>query len=177
MLYTIKGKKPKVHKNAFVAENAYLVGDVTIEEDVSIWFGAVVRGDENPIFIGRGTNIQDNVTVHVSPVYSTYIGEDVNIGHNAIVHACTVGKRCLIGIGSVILDGAAIGEGTLIGAGSVVGLGKKIPAGVLCVGSPAKVIRELTEEEKAYMMENAEHYVKVSKEYLSEQKIAHVNID
>lgn len=170
MLHSFKGNTPKVHNNAFVAERADVIGNVTIEEDASVWFGAVIRGDENSIVIGKGTNVQDNVTIHVSNATKTHIGEYVNIGHGAIIHGCTIGSHSLIGMGSIILDGVEIGENTIVGAGSLVPQGKKIPSGVLCVGSPAKVVRELTEEDRKTIMRNAEHYVKLSKEYLNNQK-------
>lgn len=166
MIHRFKDIAPTIHENAFVADTSDIIGKVTIAEDVSLWFGSVIRGDVNSIVIEKGTNIQDNVVIHVNSIDKTHIGEYVSIGHGSIVHGCTIGNNTLIGMGSIILDGAEIGEYTIVGAGSLVTQGKKIPSGVLCVGSPAKVIRELTEEEKKTIIENAEGYIKVSKEYL-----------
>lgn len=166
MLYKYEDKYPQIADSAFVAPSADIIGDVIIDEDCSIWFGAVLRGDENCIKVGRGTNIQDNSTVHITAdKYSTEIGEYVTIGHGAIVHACKVGNHCLIGMGAIILDGVEVGDYTIIGAGSMVTGGKKIPSGVLVVGSPAKVIRELTEDEKRNLEESAQNYISYSKKF------------
>jgi carbonic anhydrase/acetyltransferase-like protein (isoleucine patch superfamily) len=166
MLYNFEDKKPKVAESAFIAQSADVIGDVTIEEDCSIWFGAVLRGDDNYIRVGKGTNIQDNCTVHITgDRYPTEIGEHVTIGHGAIIHACRIGNCCLIGMGAIVLDGAEVGEYSIIGAGSVVTGGKKIPSGVLALGSPAKMIRELTEEEKKNLEESAKYYIELSKKY------------
>jgi carbonic anhydrase/acetyltransferase-like protein (isoleucine patch superfamily) len=167
MLYKYEDKYPQIADSAFVAPSADIIGDVIISEDCSIWFGAVLRGDENYIKVGRGTNIQDNSTVHITAdKYSTEIGEYVTIGHGAIVHACKVGNYCLIGMGSIILDGAEVGDYTIIGAGSMVTGGKKIPSGVLAVGSPARVIRELTENEKKDLEQSAQNYISYSKKFI-----------
>jgi carbonic anhydrase/acetyltransferase-like protein (isoleucine patch superfamily) len=166
MLYKFEDKYPKIAESAFIAPSADIIGDVTIGEDCSIWFGTVLRGDENYIKIGRGTNIQDNCTVHInSEKYGTEIGEYVTAGHGAILHACKVGDYCLIGMGAIVLDGAEIGDYSIIGAGSMVTGGKKIPSGVLAVGSPAKVIREITEEEKKALQESAENYIKCGRKF------------
>lgn len=166
MIINFKGKEPHISESCFIAENAQVIGDLTLGEDSSIWFGAVVRADVNKIFIGKGTNIQDNSTIHVyrsGPVAE--IGNNVTIGHNVTLHGCKIHDNCLIGMGSIILDGAEIGENTIIGAGSLVTQNKKIPSGVLCMGSPAKVIRNLTKSEIEANMDNAIHYVHLSKEY------------
>lgn len=166
MIYKFEDKYPDIHESAFIAPSADIIGEVTIEEDCSIWFGTVLRGDDNYIKIGKGTNIQDNCTMHIAGVkYPTEIGEYVTVGHGAIVHACTVGNYCLIGMGSIVLDGSEIGEYTIIGAGSVVTGGKKIPSGVLAIGSPAKVIRELTEEEKKNLEKSAQNYIELSRKF------------
>lgn len=166
MIYKFEDKYPKIHHNTFVAQSADIIGDVTLEEDVNIWFGAVLRSDGEPIIVKSGTNIQDNSVVHITDsAYPTIIGENVTIGHGAIVHACTVGNNCLIGMGSIILDGAEIGDNTIIAAGSVVPPGKKIPSGVLCIGSPAKVVRELSEADKAELLESARRYIELSRKY------------
>ncbi len=166
MIYKYEDKYPKIDESAFIAASADIIGDVTIGEDCSIWFGAVLRGDEKYIKIGKGTNIQDNCTVHINAEkYGTDIGEYVTAGHGAILHGCKVGNYCLIGIGAIVLDGAEIGEYTIIGAGSMVTGGKKIPSGVLAIGSPAKVVRELTEEEKKGLKESAENYIKYGRKF------------
>lgn len=165
MFLEFRDKKPVVNSESFIAENVVLVGDVTIEKDVNIWYGTVLRGDINCIKVGEGSNIQENSTVHVEERYAAIIGKNVTIGHNCVIHGCTIGNNSLIGMGSIILNGAEIGESTLIGAGSMVTGGKKIPSGVLCMGSPAKVVRELTEEEILSLKQSAENYINLSKEY------------
>jgi carbonic anhydrase/acetyltransferase-like protein (isoleucine patch superfamily) len=166
MIRKFKNMIPEVHKNTFIADNAEIIGNVSIEEDVSIWFGTVLRGDANFIHIGRGSNIQDNCTVHVDiGDAGVEVGEGVTVGHNVILHGCKVKNNSLIGMGSIILNGAEIGEETIVGAGSLITSNKKIPSGVLCMGSPAKVIRELTDEEKASLRSAAKSYVKESQFY------------
>jgi carbonic anhydrase/acetyltransferase-like protein (isoleucine patch superfamily) len=156
---------PIVPTSAFVAENASLVGKVTLGEDVNVWYGAVIRGDVNSVTIGGRTNVQDNVTIHVADQFACIIGEGVTIGHGAIVHACTIEENVLIGMGSIILDGAHVEKNVIIGAGALVPPGKRIPAGSLVVGSPAKIVRQLTEEEIAALIHSAEKYVSLSKSY------------
>ena len=171
MIQSFNGNRPDIHEKSFIADNSSIIGEVHISEDVSIWFGAVVRGDINSINIGKGSNIQDNCVIHVGKDDNkTNIGEYVTIGHGAIVHGSTVENHCLIGMGAIILDGAEIGSYSIIGAGSLVPQGKKIPSGVLCLGSPAKVIRFLTEEEKASLHESAQKYIDLYKEYISFEK-------
>ena len=166
MLYKFRGYKPKISESSFIAGSADIIGNVTIEDDASIWFGAVLRGDVNSVRIGRGTNIQDNCTIHVHEDNSfVNVGEYVTVGHNVTLHGCKIGKFSLIGMGSIVLDGAEIGEQTMIGAGSLVTSNKVIPSGVLCVGSPAKVVRELTDEEKLSLRDSADNYIDLSKEY------------
>ncbi|OFI05469.1 2,3,4,5-tetrahydropyridine-2,6-dicarboxylate N-acetyltransferase [Clostridium acetireducens DSM 10703] len=166
MIGKFNDKYPKVHSQCFIAKSAEVIGEVYLEENSSIWFGSVVRADTNKIYIGKGSNIQDNCTVHInqgdSPVK---IGENVTVGHGAILHGCIIGDNSLIGMGAIILDNVEIGENTIIGAGSLVTSNKKIPSGVLCMGSPAKVIRNLTKEEIYSLKENAEHYMEMAKEY------------
>lgn len=166
MLRRFKDNLPKVHEDTFIADSADVIGKVIIEENASVWFGAVLRGDSNFIYIGKGSNVQDNCTVHADPRgIPVELGEGVTVGHNVILHGCKVGNYSLIGMGSIILDGAEIGTQTIIGAGSLVTSNKKIPSGVLCMGSPAKVIRELTEEEKESLIKSAESYIEESKCY------------
>ncbi|MBU3190679.1 gamma carbonic anhydrase family protein [Clostridium bowmanii] len=168
MVHQFDGKRPKVQKHSFIAISADVIGNVTIGEYSNIWFGAVLRGDMDYISIGDYTNIQDNCTVHNDKDFPVYIGDYVTVGHNAIIHGCKISNYTLIGMGSTILNGAEIGEYTIIGAGSLVTQGKKIPSGVLCMGVPAKVIRELTIEEKEGLKKSALHYVELSMRYILE---------
>lgn len=150
---------------AFIAPNATVVGDVTLGENASVWYGAVLRGDMGAITIGEGTNIQDNCVIHEQVT----IGRDCTVGHGAIVHGCTVGDRCLIGMGAIILNGAVLGDDCLVGAGALVTGKVNAPAGSLVLGSPAKVVRPVTEAEKEATMEDARQYVALAKAQL-EQK-------
>jgi len=159
-------KEPHIEENVFCAENATLIGEVIIEEDASIWFNTVLRADNELIKIGQGSNIQDNCTVHVDEGFSVIVGKGVTVGHNVILHGCKICDNSLIGMGSILLDGVEIGGNTIIGAGSLVTSGKKIPSGVLCLGSPAKVIRELTEEEIQSIRNSSSHYIDKSKKYM-----------
>ncbi|MCI1996571.1 MAG: gamma carbonic anhydrase family protein [Clostridium luticellarii] len=166
MIRKFENYVPEVDKSCFVADNAEIIGKVKIHEDASIWFGAVLRGDVNYIYVGKGSNVQDNCTLHTSGgMNPVEIGEYVTVGHNAIIHGGKVGKYSLIGMGSIILDNAEIGEQTIIGAGSLVTKNKKIPSGVMCMGSPARVVRKLTEEEKEFLKKSAEGYIKKAESY------------
>ena len=165
MIKSFRDKNPMIHEHCFIAETANVIGDIVIGENSSIWYNVVIRADVNSVRIGKNTNIQDNSVIHNSDDFPTIIGDDVTVGHNAIVHACAVGNKVLIGMGAIVLDGAEIGDETIIGAGSIVTSGKKIPSGVLALGSPAKVIRELTVEEKKSLIDSAEKYVKLSKDH------------
>ncbi|WP_139904637.1 gamma carbonic anhydrase family protein [Clostridium thermarum] len=166
MLHIYKGIYPKVAEDVFIAEGSHIIGYVTIEKNCSIWFGAVLRGDDNYITVGEGTNIQDNSVIHGSKdTAPTIIGKYVTIGHNAIIHGAEIGDNCLIGMGSIIMNNCKIGKNTIIGAGSLIPGGKEIPEGVLCMGSPAKIIRNLTEEEYKKLRSSAEHYIKMMGEY------------
>ncbi len=160
-----KGIMPTSGPSNFIAESAQVIGSTTLEEDASIWFGAVVRGDVEPIHIGKRTNIQDNAVVHCSKGFNTIIGDDVTIGHGAIVHGCHIGCRVLIGMGAILLDGVKVGDDCIVGAGSLIAPGKEIPSRSLVVGSPAKVVRSLTEEEMASLKASAKHYVTYASEY------------
>lgn len=165
MIKSYLDKKPDIHETAFIAETANVIGDVKIGKNASVWYNTVLRGDGNSITLGENSNVQDNTTVHISSEFPTIIGANVTIGHNAIVHACTIGDFTIIGMGAIILNGAEIGSETIIGAGSLVPMGKKIPSGVLAIGSPVKVIRELTQKEKDYFRESAEEYVKFGRNH------------
>lgn len=147
----------------YCAPNATVVGEVNLGDNVNIWYGAVLRGDSGAITIGEGTNIQDNAVLHEQ----TCIGKHCTIGHGAIVHGCTLGNRCVIGMGAIVLNGAVLGENCLVGAGAVVTGKMDAPAGSLLLGSPAKVVRALTQEEIAENLHSAEHYVALAKEQLT----------
>lgn len=167
MIIEFNNEKPIIHNETFIAENVVLVGEVILERDVNIWYNSVLRADINKITVGEGTNIQENSTVHVAHEYGVKIGKNVTIGHNCVIHGCNIGDNTLVGMGSIILNGAEIGENTLIGAGSLVTEGKTIPSGVLCLGSPARVIRNLTEEEIISLRNSSKNYVALSKAYLN----------
>ena len=165
MILPFRGCTPTIHPEAFIAENATVIGDTALEKDVSVWFGAVLRGDETSIKVGEGSNIQDNATLHGNPTHPVRIGHHVTVGHNAVVHGCTVGDETLIGMGAVILNGAVIGEHCVIGAGALVKENAVIPAGSLVVGIPAKVIRTLTEKDFAAIRQNAADYLELAQDY------------
>ncbi len=163
MIY--EGFQPEIAESAYIAPSADIIGRTVIHEKASVWFGAVLRGDINQIIVGRYSNIQDNSTVHVCEDAPVYIGDYVTIGHNCIIHGCTIHDYSLIGMGSIILDGAVISEYSMVGAGSLVTGNKKFPSGVLILGSPAKVVRQLTEKERAQFKVSAEHYVETASKY------------
>jgi carbonic anhydrase/acetyltransferase-like protein (isoleucine patch superfamily) len=159
-LYAFDGKSPVVDPTVFLAAGARVIGDVELGENVSIWFNAVVRGDVERVRIGRNTNIQDNATIHVTHFKNpTWVGENVTVGHGAVLHGCTVKDGALIGMKAVVLDRAVIGEGSLVAAGAVVLGGTVVPPGSLVAGIPAKVIRPLNEKEALMVREGAENYV------------------
>jgi len=166
MIVQYNGKKPKIAKNTFIAKNAVIIGDVTIEEDVSIWYGVVLRGDIAPIYIGKGTNIQDNTVIHVDNDTPCVIKDYVTVGHSAIIHAATIEKDCLIGMGATVLSGAHIEKKTIIGANALVTENKNIQEGSLAIGIPAKVSRKLTKEERKSIHKHALDYVKLAKTYM-----------
>ncbi|HEY5537270.1 MAG TPA: gamma carbonic anhydrase family protein [Acetobacterium sp.] len=153
-------------KTVFIAKSADVVGKVKFGNFISIWFQTVLRGDIESITIGDRTNIQDGSVVHVAPGYPTVIGEDVSIGHNAIIHGCEIGNNVLIGMGAILLNGAKIGANSIVGAGSLVTQGKVFPSNSLILGSPAKVVRELREEEVTSIQENAQEYLDLMQGYL-----------
>ena len=156
---SLPGAAPDVDETAFVASGARIVGAVTLRADSSVWYNAVLRGDSASITLGARSNIQDNASVHVDSAHPVVIGDDVSVGHNAVVHGCTIGDGSLIGMGSVILSGARIGAGCLVAGGAVVLEGTVVPDGSLVAGVPAKVRRELTDDEKAGLRRNAEVYL------------------
>ena len=152
-------RQPKLGKGVYLAKTAVVFGDVTLGAHSSVWYGAVLRGDINRIVVGHHSNVQDNVVLHLADKFECRVGNWVTIGHSAIVHACTVGDECLIGMGAIILDGAKIGKQSLIGAKALVKQGMKIPPGSLVLGAPARVVRKLTKEERAGLKWWAQKYV------------------
>lgn len=165
MIHHFKDSYPIIDESAFVAKNATIIGDVVIKEQSSIWFNAVIRSDVAPTRIGKRVNIQDLTLIHQSPGTAVIIDDDVTIGHQVTIHSATIRKNALIGMGSIILDGADIGENAFIGAGSLVPPGKKIPANTLALGRPAKVVRELTDEDYAEMDRLRKGYVRSGEHY------------
>ena len=158
MIQSFQGKFPVCNPTARAAANATLLGDVTLDGEASVWFGAVLRGDEGSIHLGEGSNVQDNAVIHCDPAYPVSIGKDVTIGHGAIIHGCTIEDRCLIGMGAILLNGCVIGEGSLVAAGALVTQNAVIPPGSMVMGSPAKVPRPLRPEEAADNLHSAETY-------------------
>ena len=155
---TVSGKTPVIADSAFVAAGARVIGDVHLGEHASVWYNAVLRADGASITVGAGSNLQDNVSVHVDTGSPVVIGENVSVGHNAVVHGCTIGDGALIGMGSVILSGAVIGAGSLVAGGAVVLEDVEIPPGSLVAGVPAKVRRGLSDDERARLLRNADVY-------------------
>ena len=152
--------KPNIDPSVFVAKGAVVLGDVSIEKDCSIWYNATVRSTESSIEIGEGTNVQDNAVIHVGYTHPTRIGSYVTIGHGAIVHGCTIDDNVLVGMGAIILHGAKIGKNCIIAAGALIPQNKEIPDNSLVMGSPGKIVRQVTPEEIAQNRKNAEHYIK-----------------
>jgi carbonic anhydrase/acetyltransferase-like protein (isoleucine patch superfamily) len=170
-LYRFDGKTPVLHQSVFLAAGSRIIGDVVIEEGCSIWFNAVVRGDVERVRIKRFTNIQDGAVIHVTHFANpTEIGERVTVGHAAVLHGCTIGDGALIGMNAVVLDRAVIGAGSLVAAGAVVRPGMRIPEGVLVAGVPAKVVRSLTDDERAMVAEGADNYLLYVRHYREEIK-------
>lgn len=165
MIVEFQGKTPVVSPEAFVAETAALIGNVTVGKDSSVWFGAVIRGDVEPISVGEGTSIQDNAVLHCESGHPMTIGSNVTVGHGAIVHCSAVGDNTMVGMGAILLNGAVIGSNCIIGAGAVVKENAVIPDGTMMVGIPAKPVRELGPEQLAFMQQTSP-YVALSKEYM-----------
>lgn len=172
MRYTLSDKKVQVvGEDYFIAENATVIGSVIIHNNVSIWFNAVIRGDNDPITIGEDTNIQDGVVIHTDSGVPLNIGRGVTVGHQAMLHGCTIGDNSLIGINAVILNHAKIGKNCIIGANCLITQGKEIPDNSMVLGSPGKVVRQVTPEEVEELKHSAEHYVGNFKRFKKELKI------
>jgi carbonic anhydrase/acetyltransferase-like protein (isoleucine patch superfamily) len=168
-LFRYKDMYPKIGEGCYIAPTATLIGDVTIQDGASVWFGCVLRGDVAPIVVGARSNIQDNVVIHGEDGCPIIIGEDVTVGHSAIVHAATVADRVLVGMGAVLLSRCSIGEDTIVGARALVTEEVEIPSGSLAIGMPARVKRPLTEEEREGILESARHYMAYAAHYLKER--------
>jgi len=157
-IYKLGDAAPTIHESVFVADTATIIGKVSLEENASIWFGAALRGDNEPITVGAGSNVQEGAVLHTDPGYPLTIEANVTVGHQAMLHGCTVKEGALIGMQAVVLNGAVIGRNCLVGAGAVVTEGKVFPDNSLILGSPAKVVRELTEADITGMRRNTENY-------------------
>jgi len=158
-IFELDGIVPHLSDSAWVADSAQVMGQVELADDANVWFGVVIRGDTEAIRVGRRTNIQDMSVLHADPGFPLTLGDDVTIGHKVMLHGCTVGDGSLIGIGAVVLNGAKIGKGCLVGAGSLVTEGKEFPPGSMILGSPAKVVRQLSSEQLEGLRLTAAHYV------------------
>jgi carbonic anhydrase/acetyltransferase-like protein (isoleucine patch superfamily) len=166
LIHAYLGRVPAIGEGVHLVESAEIIGDVTIGRDSSVWYNAVIRGDVNVIRIGERTNIQDGCLLHViGDTHPLTIGSDVTVGHGAILHGCTIGNSCLIGMGSIVLDGATVGDRSLVAAGSLVRMNEVIPPGVLAAGSPAQVVRPLTPEETASLAQSALNYMATVRDY------------
>lgn len=171
MITSYKDKNPKISKTVFIAESADIIGDVEIGDSSSIWFNATLRGDQNKIKIGNRTSIQDNVVIHVDSTNEVQIGDNVTIGHGAVLHGCRIENNVIIGMNSTVLNGAEVGKNSIVGANALVPEGKKFPERSLIIGVPGKVKRELEEVEIEAILRNAEEYVELTKEYRGNSKV------
>ncbi|UCD36955.1 MAG: gamma carbonic anhydrase family protein [Fidelibacterota bacterium] len=166
MILAFNGTHPAIPTSAFVAPSVDVIGDVSLGEEANLWFGTVVRGDIHYVRIGRRTNIQDNCTVHVTEHdYPTVVGDEVTVGHNVVLHGCIIEDRCLIGMGAVVMDDVEVGAGSLIAGGAVLIPGTRVPPGSLFAGVPAKFRREVTDEERQLIIDRAEEYVALARQY------------
>lgn len=161
--------KKNIDPSVFIADGARIIGNVTIGKNSSVWFNAVIRADNQQVVIGSGSNIQDNAVLHMDLGYPLYIGNNVTIGHGAIVHGCRVEDNCILGMGCIVMNGAHIGSGSIIGAGALVTENTIIPENSIVLGSPGKVKREATESDQKMIEDNAIHYVEMAKDYLNKK--------
>jgi carbonic anhydrase/acetyltransferase-like protein (isoleucine patch superfamily) len=166
MILEYKGKKPKIGKNVFIAPTAAVIGDVEIGDNASVWYSTVLRGDMAPVTVGKNTNIQDNCTVHTDTDKPAVIGDNVTVGHNAVVHGCTVENNCLIGIGSVVLNDAYIKTGSVVASGSVVKEGQQVGPYHLVAGAPASLKKELSEASAEVFGKPVKNYLELAKEHM-----------
>lgn len=165
MVLAYRNRIPNIDTSCFIASTATVIGDVTLHHDASVWFGTVIRGDNDHIEIGAGTNIQDNCTLHTDVDHQIHIGERVTIGHNVIIHGAFIDDEVLIGMGAVLLNGAKIGKRCLIGANTLIRENQVIPDDSVAVGNPARIIKRIQEDQFAHILENAEHYQQLKDEY------------
>ncbi len=171
MIRAFRGVMPTIASNAFVDETAVIIGDVVIGSESSVWFNAVIRGDVNHIRIGHRTNIQDLSLLHIThDTHPLILGDDITIGHHVVLHGCSIHDRVLIGMGSIVMDGVDIEENCIVGAGSLVTERTHVPANSLILGSPARVIRSLSDEELAWIKESAQHYINYASQYMEDQQ-------
>lgn len=169
-VYQLGDQSPRIAESAWVADSAQVIGNVDLAEGANIWFGAILRGDGEPIHIGKNVNVQDGTIIHADPGFPVTLAENVSIGHQVMLHGCTVGENSLIGIQAVVLNGAKIGRDCLVGAGALVTEGKEFPDGSMILGSPAKAVRQLTPEQIAGLQHIAEHYVENAARFRKELK-------
>ena len=177
MIYDLGNQRADIADGVFVAPSAVVIGDVKLLPESSIWFGAVLRGDIESITIGRGSNIQDGTVCHTDPANPCTVGEYVTVGHMAMLHGCKVGDHSLIGIGATLMNGSAIGRECIVGAHSLITEGKQFPDGVVIMGSPAKVVRELNDDDRMKLRANAERYVQRAKRYMQELGMANTSAE
>jgi len=164
-IYQLDDLQPSIHETAWVADSAQVIGNVTLAEGSSVWFGVVARGDSDAITVGKGSNVQDGSVLHADEGVPLVIGEHVTVGHQAMLHGCTIGDGSLVGIQAVVLNGAKIGKNCLVGAGALVTEGKAFPDGSMILGSPAKVVRQLTEAQIEGLKMSAQHYMDNARRY------------
>ena len=164
-IYQLDDLSPAIHDSAWVADSAAVMGNVTLSEDSSVWFGVVIRGDTETITVGKGTNIQDNSVLHADHGMPLVIGDNVTVGHQVMLHGCTIGDGSLVGIQAVVLNGAKIGKNCLVGAGALVTEGKEFPDGCMILGSPAKAVRQLTDAQIEGLKMSAQHYIDNARRY------------
>lgn len=164
-IYQLDDLSPAIHDSAWVADSAAVMGNVTLSEDSSVWFGVVIRGDTETITVGKGTNIQDNSVLHADHGMPLVIGDNVTVGHQVMLHGCTIGDGSLVGIQAVVLNGAKIGKNCLVGAGALVTEGKEFPDGCMILGSPAKAVRQLSEAQIEGLKMSAQHYIDNARRY------------
>ena len=164
-IYQLGDLTPSIHPTAWVADSAQIIGQVVLEENVSVWFGVVLRGDNDLISIGKGSNIQENSVLHIDRGHPLVLGENVTIGHQVMLHGCTIGDNSLVGIGAVVLNDARIGKNCLVGAGSLVTEGKEFPDGSLIMGSPARAVRQMSPEQIEGLKMFGQHYVENAARY------------
>ena len=164
-IYELDGRRPEVAESAWVADSAQVMGNVVLGEHSSVWFGAVLRGDTETITLGAGSNIQDGSVMHADFGFPLTVGANVTVGHQVMLHGCTIGDESLIGIGAIVLNGAKIGKNCLVGAGALVTEGKEFPDGSMIIGSPAKVVRQLTPEQMEGLRMSAQHYIENARRF------------